>query len=73
MNLYLLRVGADSTKAGGGFHSRIFEDRSFVFMPIPEEEKKLILSKALTYRDFKWNNRSIVPYLRFCYVLVLLV
>jgi hypothetical protein len=63
MNLYLLRVGADSTPAGGGFHSRIFEDRSFVFIPIPEKRDNLILSKALTYRDFKWNNSSVVPYL----------
>jgi hypothetical protein len=63
MNIYLLRVGADSTPAGGGFRSPIFPDSSFVFMPIPEKECNLILSKARTYRDFKWNNISVVQYL----------
>jgi hypothetical protein len=62
MKSYLLRVGADSTPAGGGFHSRLLENECYVFIPIPEKKEKLILDKALRYRDFKWQNNSIVPY-----------
>ena len=60
MKPYLLRVGADSTPAGGGFHSRIFENGAYMFIPIPEKKRNLILDKALRYRDF---NNSIVAYL----------
>jgi hypothetical protein len=63
MKLYLLRVGADFTPNGGGFHSRIFKDRSYLFIPIPEKKENLITSKALTYRDFKWHNKAVIPYL----------
>lgn len=63
MNIYLLRVGADYTRAGGGFHSPIFPDKSFVFVPIPEDENKLIESKAIKYRDFKWNNEPVGRYI----------
>ena len=63
MKPYLLRVGADSTEDGGGFHSRIFENRSYIFMPIPERKERLILDKALRYRDYRWQGNSIVPYL----------
>ncbi|MFC1937634.1 hypothetical protein ACFLWY_03650 [Chloroflexota bacterium] len=63
MEHYLLRVGADTTPDGGGFRSRIFENRSFMFIPIPEKQDELIVCNALTYRDFKWGNNSIIPYL----------
>jgi hypothetical protein len=68
MKLYLLRVGADSTPVGGGFHSRICKDRSFTFIPILAKdgygrEEYLNKSKALTYRDFKWRNNSIDPHI----------
>ncbi len=61
-NLYLLRVGADGTKLGGGFYSHICpKDRSYRFIPIPD--KKRITSKALTYKNYKWNNQSVRDYL----------
>ncbi|TET39675.1 MAG: hypothetical protein E3J65_03345 [Dehalococcoidia bacterium] len=63
MKPYLLRVGADSTPAGGKFYSHIFENGSYIFIPIPEKKEKLILGKARRYRDFEWRNNSIVPYL----------
>lgn len=59
--LYLLRVGADSTKAGGGFYSPIFEDRSYLFVPIPEWD--VIQDKAVTYGSYKWNGRSVLEYI----------
>ena len=61
MNLYLLRVGADITEAGGGFHSPIFNDRSYLFIPIPE--RNVIPDKALTYGSYKWNGKSVNEYL----------
>jgi hypothetical protein len=60
---YLLRVGADSTYIGGGFHGRVFEDRSYIFIPIPEAHENLRLDKALKYRDYIWQNKSVIPYL----------
>jgi hypothetical protein len=61
MNLYLLRVGADCTEAGGGFYSPIFKDRSYLFIPIPEWD--VIPDKALTYGSYKWNGKSVNEYL----------
>ncbi len=63
MKLYLLRVGADSTVSGGGFHSPIFEGKSFMFIPIPEERKMVTEHRAVRYRDKKWRDKSIDPYL----------
>jgi len=63
MGLYLLRVGADSTKAGGGFWSHIFPNKSYVFIPIPECETYLEAQKAITYQNYNWNNRSVIDYL----------
>ncbi len=62
MKHYLLRVGADKDK-GGGFISPIFDDRSYKFIPIPDDKKDLILDRAITYKDFKWQNNSIVSFL----------
>jgi hypothetical protein len=61
MNLYLLRVGADITEAGGGFHSPIFNDYSYLFIPIPDSE--IIPNRALTYGSYRWNDRSVEKYL----------
>ncbi len=63
MNLYLLRVGADSTKVGGGFWSHICPHRSYMFIPIPDEEEYLVARKARTYEDYRWNNQSVLDYL----------
>lgn len=63
MNLYLLRVGADSTEKGGGFWSHVCPDRSYVFMPIPEKIEYLEIQKAVTYQDYRWNNQSVLDYL----------
>ena len=63
MNLYLLRVGADGTKAGGGFWSRIYPDESYVFIPIPERKEKLDENKRnkwKIYEGYKWNNHSVL-------------
>jgi len=58
MNLYLLRVGADSTH-----YSRIFPDGSYIFIPIPDEEKYLVKEKARTYREYTWRNHPVCEYL----------
>lgn len=64
MNLYLLRVGADSTKLGGGFYSHICPDsKSYIFIPIPDEEKYLVKQEARTYRDYRWRNHLVCEYL----------
>ncbi len=63
METYLLRVGADCTDVGGGFHSHILENGAYIFIPIPEKKENLILDNAYRYRDFKWRNNSIVTYL----------
>jgi hypothetical protein len=61
MNLYLLRVGADTTEAGGGFHSPIFDDLSYLFIPIPDWD--IIPNRALTYGSYQWNGKSVEEYL----------
>lgn len=65
MNLYLLRVGADSTKLGGGFFSRIYPDRSYIFIPIPNDKNNLDMQKPRpkTYHNYIWNNQSVLNYL----------
>jgi len=63
MNLYLLRVGADCTKAGGGFWSHISPNKSYVFIPIPDDEKYLEAKKAITYQDYRWKSQSVLDYL----------
>ena len=63
MNLYLLRVGADSTKAGGGFWSRKRPDRSYTFIPIQDKEEFLVTREARTYKDYTWNSQSVLEYL----------
>jgi hypothetical protein len=59
---YLLRVGADKDK-GGGFVSPIFEDMTYRFIPIPDDKNDLILDSAITYSDYRWQNKSIVSFL----------
>jgi len=49
------------TEAGGGFHSPIFNDSSYLFIPIPEWN--IIPEKALTYGDYQWNGKSVEEYL----------
>ena len=64
MNLYLLRVGADSTKLGGGFYSHICPDsKSYIFIPIPDEDEYLVEQKARTYREHRWRNHLVCEYL----------
>jgi len=58
MNLYLLRVGADST-----FYSHKFSDRSYIFIPIPDDERNLIIERAITYQDYTWNKQPVPDYL----------
>lgn len=57
--LYLLRVGVDRTY--GGFHSPIFRDLTYLFIPIPDNN--VIKERSITYSEYKWNNRSILPYI----------
>jgi hypothetical protein len=58
--LYLLRVGADYTYLGGGFHSHISPDNSYIFIPIPDYENK---QKAITYQNYRWQNQLVLGYL----------
>ena len=53
MNLYLLRVGADSTKVGGRFWSHICPNGSYVFIPIPDDEDNVEAQHAITYEDYR--------------------
>jgi len=57
--LYLLRVGAD--KKYGGFHSPIFSNYSYLFIPIPDND--VIPEKSIKYSDYKWNKQNILPYI----------
>lgn len=57
--LYLLRVGVDLTY--GGFHSPIFRNLSYLFIPIPDNN--VIKERSITYSEYKWNNKSILPYI----------
>ena len=57
--LYLLRVGADSVY--GGFHSPIFQDLSYLFIPIPDNN--VLKEKSIRYSEYKWNNRNILSYI----------
>ncbi len=57
--LYLLRVGVDRTY--GSFHSPIFRDLTYLFIPIPDNN--VIKERSITYSEYKWNNRSILPYI----------
>lgn len=56
--LNLLRVGVDSTY--GGFWSPIFNDRSYLFIPIPD--RYVTKEMSITYSNFLWNNQLIHPY-----------
>lgn len=50
----LLRVGCDSTKAGGFWNAPVDPDSwIYVYVPIPEEAKYRHISKCPTYRAFK--------------------
>lgn len=57
--LYLLRVGVD--KKYGGFHSPIFSNYSYLFIPIPDNG--VISEKSINYSDYKWNKQNILPYI----------
>ncbi len=57
--LHLLRVGVDFTY--GGFHSPIFRDLSYLFIPIPDNN--VIKDSSITYSEYKWNDHNIVPYI----------
>lgn len=57
--LALLRVGADLSY--GGFHSPIFPDRSYLFIPIPDKVVKP--SYAITYGQYEWNGQSILSFI----------
>jgi hypothetical protein len=61
LNLYLLRVGSDYTS--GGFHSHIFPNKSYLFIPIPGEKQYLQISKAITYQNYRWQNQPVLDYL----------
>jgi hypothetical protein len=52
---YLLRVGADSTYYGGGFHGPIFDGFFFEFIPIPEREATESYRKS-SYGKFTYGN-----------------
>lgn len=56
--LYLLRVGADKTY--GGFYSPIFENREYLFIPIPGDS--VYKENGITYSEYQWNGRSALPY-----------
>ena len=58
MNLYLLRVGADITEAGGCLHSPIFNGRPYLFMPV-RAQSDIIPNKALNYGSYQWNVKSV--------------
>jgi hypothetical protein len=51
MNLYLLRVGADTN-----FYSHKNEDGSYIFIPIPDDENNLVTDLARTYQNCTWNG-----------------
>jgi len=57
--LYLLRVGAD--KKYGGFHSPIFKDYTYLFIPIPDNN--VIREKSIQYSEYQWNNQPILSYI----------
>lgn len=59
--LYLLRVGADLTKRSGGFHSPIFKDYTYLFIPIPDNE--VIREKSIQYSEYQWNNQFVLSYI----------
>jgi len=52
---YFLRVGADLTLFGGGFHGPIFKDGSFEFVPIPEDDADENYLKTF-YGRFTYGN-----------------
>jgi len=58
-NVLLLRVGADVNY--GGFHSPIFEDKSFRFIPIPD--CNVLKEHRISYQDYKWADENIANYL----------
>ena len=51
---YLLRVGADSGKYGGGFHSPIFNNGTFEFIPIPEPPEDQQWLREVGYGRFTY-------------------
>ena len=55
---YLLRIGADSTDIGGGFHGPIFENGSFEFVPIPADKEYEVDEDYLEsiYGQFTYGN-----------------
>jgi len=60
-DLYLLRVGADTSSYGGNFWSPVFKDRRYLFIPIPEFED--IPDNVMTYASYKWEGMSVSEYL----------
>ncbi len=62
MSVYLLRVGADTTKSGGQTRSPMLEDHEYYFLPIPvfsTREK----GAGLTYANYEWHGRQVLEYL----------
>jgi len=57
--IYLLRVGADSNY--GGFHSPIYDERFYKFIPIPDN--KVLESHRVTYQDYLWCGEPIIGYM----------
>jgi Nucleotide modification associated domain 3 len=55
INLYLLRVGSDTAD---GFHSPIFPDMTYLFVPISTD----VVSEK-TYSDYKWNGKQVIDYI----------
>jgi putative DNA base modification enzyme with NMAD domain len=61
MKLYLLRVGADKSN---GFFSPIFEDCTYLFVPIPEDKNPPGNTMAKTYGSYDWKGKSVLEYIR---------
>ena len=57
-----MRVGADKTFVPK-FLSTIFENLSFIFVPIPSDPHLEILEERITYSEFKWNNQDILSFI----------
>lgn len=61
MKVYMLRVGADQTKIGGGFRSIVKPDLSYIFIPIPEPQK---YRDGIDYREYEWFGEHLPDRLR---------
>lgn len=55
----LLRVGADSKY--GGFHSPIFSNQTYKFIPIPDFN--VVAAHRIEYRDYLWGQEHIIDYI----------